>query len=751
MTDIKQCVFGFFNEKDPMNINMQISSYLNKIDSLGYDIHIFDNIKEYDFSLNMIYTIIRDVVNGRLESTRYLFLTDIPKLHELAYKVFSYTFSAFILLFTENIDFMRMKFLENAIYNNKITNELIKKPVYTNCFDSKINKIYGSTHNINNLLSDLDFLPICKNNIEMETIYFLFNNKYHLFEPQIGEKFKIIAVNDNSVQPNKLLNNIDYIKHPKFVNTIFEFPFNKKILTELIDFVNQVDIDIIFYYRNYYNVEIILKKIKEILKSPDDIQKKGVIKLLEILNESYHIHTQIFVYTILIYIIPDPIYKTLFINRILNLSLTESELSKDAKYSIICQILRQLFINYGTGDDKTQFLLKMLYRNIYNDYYSVYKDKLTFIPKENRDENCIVIIAKQMLGLGHGPTKTALDRAYSFIKYLNKNVQIINTKDILIKTGNTPFFYSTIPNEIIEYENITSIKYLDVNIPFTQLKGEMPNHDSIMWLIDYIKLKKPYLLFLIGGESIVADLLSNIAPTVCQTLGPSALTLTEGQFQVIGRKITYKEEELINKFGFKKEHVIETLFTSNFKPQASKLTREDLMLPQSKFLLLIVGGRLTEEVNDDFINMLISTLSVDDHFVFAGKFNNYSDYCDKIPLFKLNSTFLGMQQDMLAVCEVCDLYVNPKRAGGGTSVAEAMYKGLPAVTTDFGDVAVGAGNKFQVKDYNEMSALIMKYAKDKEFYLEMSGMARERAKQLMNTDKNLKYIYDKVTNSSLFT
>lgn len=90
--------------------------------------------------------------------------------------------------------------------------------------------------------------------------------------------------------------------------------------------------------------------------------------------------------------------------------------------------------------------------------------------------------------------------------------------------------------------------------------------------------------------------------------------------------------------------------------------------------------------------------------------------------------------DALAVIECCDLYVNPKRSGGGSSASEALYKGIPVVTLPNGDVSIAAGSEFWVKDYPKMQDTIMKYVVDKKFYREMSGVAKKRAEKLLDSE-----------------
>lgn len=65
---------------------------------------------------------------------------------------------------------------------------------------------------------------------------------------------------------------------------------------------------------------------------------------------------------------------------------------------------------------------------------------------------------------------------------------------------------------------------------------------------------------------------------------------------------------------------------------------------------------------------------------------------------------------------------------------EAMSKGVPVVTTAFGDVAVNAGEAFCVRDYDEMRERIIRYRKDGQFYRQMSELAQERTKVLLDSE-----------------
>lgn len=90
--------------------------------------------------------------------------------------------------------------------------------------------------------------------------------------------------------------------------------------------------------------------------------------------------------------------------------------------------------------------------------------------------------------------------------------------------------------------------------------------------------------------------------------------------------------------------------------------------------------------------------------------------------------------------ELCDLYVNPTRKGGGTSAVEAMYKGKPAVSVGYGDVAGIIGEEFCCADYDEMVEIIKRYSADKQFYQEQSERAYKLAEEYLDTDGEFKRI-----------
>ena len=120
--------------------------------------------------------------------------------------------------------------------------------------------------------------------------------------------------------------------------------------------------------------------------------------------------------------------------------------------------------------------------------------------------------------------------------------------------------------------------------------------------------------------------------------------------------------------------------------------------------------------------------------VFAGIFSNM-ERVQKYKNLRDRFHFVGMQSDIQAFLENCDLSVNPRRAGGGGGGGvEPMYKGVPVITQKFGDVYALVGDDFAVNDYHEMSDLIKRYYEDRAFYEEQAKKAKKQADILMDSN-----------------
>lgn len=482
-------------------------------------------------------------------------------------------------------------------------------------------------------------------------------------------------------------------------------------------------------YARVYN------KIEKFLDEVVDSNKENLSDedLMEIINRLDSINSRDVYYHVMTFLICA--YKRNYlINHLIDHVMCDSYLIAAEKFNLYFWLVRYEFLNSQVFDVTCNDKMKVLYSHILDSYKKELDLQSKYICKENRNQNLIFVTVGQFLGLSHGPTKTTLDRCEVLETQMGKRTFIINTAEMFAPGGASVACYHAIyPGYSDELSNKEIIEYNGRKYSYFQCEKNMPNLDVIREVTAVVQEEKPYFILNIGGNSILTDVCSQIVPTISLSTVPSNMTTTRGQFQIIGRCITEKDKQIVKELGLPTDHLIQTLFTSSFKKQTHKYRRQDLGMPGDGFIVLMVGGRLGQEIDREFEDLIEELMDEDIYFAFMGNYSDYDRVCERHPIFNKYGLNLGFQQDALAVNELCDLYLNPKRVGGGTSVAEALYKGLPAVTLDFGDVGLGAGKEFCVTDYDEMKETVIRYKTDRQFYLEKSKKAKERAIRLTDS------------------
>lgn len=373
------------------------------------------------------------------------------------------------------------------------------------------------------------------------------------------------------------------------------------------------------------------------------------------------------------------------------------------------------------------------------------------IPKEERERNRVAVIVLQFIGSRHAPTKTAIERIETLQNEMGRELVVVHSAEQMTMRGRLPFWNESIGaidhcldgmNTIQGNEALKFLMY--------QPKAAMPDFQEIRAIVNMLREYRPYEVFVLGNYCLLGDLISRMIPTICISMTFSVVPVKHHQFVAVGKHLTEDDFQYLLENGCDRERYIESVFT--FRPIAQKttLTREMLGLPKDRFLLSVVGIRLDSEVTEEFVNGIKKAFTHGCHLVFAGDFFEYEEMSQKVPELKEYSTYVGYQKDILAFQEICDLYVNPPRVGGGFSVAEAFCKGKPGVTLSWGDVAASAGPEFRVKDLRDMTDTIIRYKEDPDFYAAQSQKALARSRELFDGKRALENILDKVEKSENF-
>lgn len=382
-----------------------------------------------------------------------------------------------------------------------------------------------------------------------------------------------------------------------------------------------------------------------------------------------------------------------------------------------------------------------LFYEAYSSYKELLSASLVPIPKEDRIPNRILVICSQFLSLSHAPTRTVLERCYTLQKELGKEVLLINTLEEYSCFGKIPYFDTAVGVINDSLFPVSAISYEDIEISFRQFQMNYLYPANTLSIINAIRDYRPYEIIFIGGcHSMVSSLCAEIIPTISISVSFTSLMHKRHQYISVGRAITEKEYQSLEAAGIEKERIIESTFCFKLNTRHGALTRAQLGLPEDKFLMGVIGLRLDADVSADFLNAMQKTLPWGTHLVFAGKFDDYNTRCEQFSWLREHSTYIGYQTDILAVWTCLDLYVNPKRLGGGFSIIEAFSMGVPGVTIDFGDVAASAGTDFCVRSYEEMTETIYRYITDSDFYQTMVEKGIKRTKAVFDSKQAMEHI-----------
>lgn len=692
--------------------------FIQECEQAGYESYVFTDTVTNRVRPEDTLLLLEHVLSDSLENVEMTFVSNIRDFFRLTYRIYHRTYDRFVYYQDNNAEHPIM--FDEPIYQTLIDSEIqpeeqLYKPAYT--YDAG-NTDYSSIERGPWLAT-----PNATDKKEIQHNHrniYVYGGSHYVFEPSGFANPSLISLTPSTEQQQPA--RIDY-RYP------YEFPNQVKSALLAISGAPQ------HFTSRYADYQELFHLYADQLKSQPYFARQFAMRILEDTTRFEPEHYRIFVLSFLVRVLPHAHY----LNKILKLALNGEQLTPNQKFFLFYQCVRQCFVDTKLPDGDTSYL----FRKIYQQIYILYREELglegAFIPKEDRDQDFVFVMTGQLLSLNHAPTKTALDRCYALVKSMNKRVLLINTKELLSSKEIVPFYDITLGNVIKDFEKLDKIDYKNVSIPFYQPTVAMPDRNEIQNITQMVRKYKPYFILSIGSANLTADLCSNIVPTIDISAPYFSLPVTHCQFPVIGRKATESDRKVLKDFNVNPDNLIESVFTFDFKAQENTYTRERFKLPADKKLLLLVGYRLDLEVSEEFLRTLLETINSGTHLVFLGGFD-MGKWLKSLPELKKHATNLGFQSDVLAILDLCDIYVNPKRAGGGTSVVEAMYKGIPAVTLPFGDVSTSVPDEFRVGSLEEMRDRIIRYVTEPDFYEAMSNLAKETSVVLMNTQEELKRI-----------
>lgn len=382
---------------------------------------------------------------------------------------------------------------------------------------------------------------------------------------------------------------------------------------------------------------------------------------------------------------------------------------------------------------------RALHRKNAEKFREVLGKERTYIPPEERNKRKIVLVTEQIGKTLHAPTTIVLNIASILIKYLQYDVFLFICPCNYL-TESEEWYRSIVINSIsgVQGREI-DLEYKDVVIPAYQISMQSENcMEEYRMMMAKIQKWKPVVVLGLGIVNPILDLINDITTVAAMTMSISCPVSDAEILFRLGKNEETLEEEYISSFNENQSQIFmeESIPVVVEGQKGTLCSRGELGLPQDKFIIAVVGNRLDQEIDLQFVSLMKDILeeNPDSIFVVIGNVSSLKEkfaekeYSEKV-------YYLGFVQDLPGTYGVVDLYLNPKRTGGGWSGAMALMAGVPVVTLPDCDVAKNVGENFVVSDYPAMKETVSRYITDKLFSETMIKYAAEKAS--CNTEENM--------------
>jgi glycosyltransferase involved in cell wall biosynthesis len=400
----------------------------------------------------------------------------------------------------------------------------------------------------------------------------------------------------------------------------------------------------------------------------------------------------------------------------------------------------QRLMRHSHVEGGPELAVSTMYSRLFEAYRREIGIKASWIPPQQRAADSIVVITNQLVGLAHAPTADALSYSYLLQTRLGKKVLLVNTAD-MPWTEQLPYYNAIRFNYMPEYSGVTRLRFKDASIQFYQCKKPMPNLEEARAIIGTVLERKPMFVLSLGHSNVTPDLCSDFLTVATMPFG-TPIPKARSNLYVVPRALTPEDGPFLREWRIADEQIIQTDYTFSLPGRTATLSRADLGLPESAYVIAVVGNRLDDEFTTAVAEEVCAILrEVPETFVvFLGRFAKYEEVVSRHPPLRERSRFLGHQKDLLAVYECTDAYFNPPRYGGGTSSMYALAMGVPVITGSYGDVPPSVGPRFIFDSPEERLRFIKRSASDTDYRRELSDAAKARFAELSDREAMLRHI-----------
>lgn len=327
----------------------------------------------------------------------------------------------------------------------------------------------------------------------------------------------------------------------------------------------------------------------------------------------------------------------------------------------------------------------------------------------------VVVLVNQFLQPVHAPSNDAIALIRTLLR-LGRRPMLVNTADLPSEVS-VDFFNPIVANRDARFDPIKVLDLdVDGQIPFLQCRSVTDDPDEACAVLTAVAAARPCLVLNLGHSSHLADACRPLAPVIaipCTTEVPIAA----GGATVLYGNPTPADQAVLDILGLGTDDWIKDNYAFRPPSRGAGLTRTELGLPEDDYLLAIVGTRLDDEMGPTDIAHLEQLLQRIPavHVVIIGFWHGLPFVSATHPVWQSRCTRLGYRTDLVDILACCDGFYNPRRQGGGTSVAWALALGLQVFTADTGDGRYVAGPERVIADGQALAASVEAFRCDPAF------------------------------------
>lgn len=363
----------------------------------------------------------------------------------------------------------------------------------------------------------------------------------------------------------------------------------------------------------------------------------------------------------------------------------------------------------------------------------------------------IAIIVPQLMNMRHSPTREAYNIALHLMHFHGCQVQVINTNSMNYQNCQQldllmPAVYEV--NSTLQGQQQIPIKYMQFDTRVNTISFEHGPMTTQKLANIYSTLQQLGVEAVIahGENLLVMECLYQQYPSLFATTGAVVPFNHCDAYFIPGNLFNDSAQQLADKYQHQ-NFMLESMLVTPEGQAEHPADREAFGCEADELLFLVVGTRLTGEIEQEFVDVCTQLLSTQDgcRILFAGTPElDLSRWFSDHLIAEKRLQNLGFQQDLASICAMCDVYLNPKRAGGGTSSQTAILNNLPVVTLDHGHISAVVPADCRHADWQTYLQYSVQLASDEVFLTEQKALFLQHYYDNLDSAAQIARIYEKL-------